>query len=52
MQKNFVSSEMGTDETIVKELKEEKSDADAPQFLINWDEENYDIPAFLRHKAK
>ncbi len=51
----FVSTEMGTDDKIVKEIKEENgvsTVSDTPQFLVNWDNENYDIPAFLRQKNK
>ncbi len=48
---NFSVASMGNDNKIVKELKPEVQNHE-PQFLLNWDEENYDIPAFLRNKAK
>lgn len=49
---NFVAARMGNDERIVKELKGPEAFNNEPQFLMNWDEENYDIPAFLRNKAR
>ncbi|MDD5065823.1 MAG: cell division protein FtsZ [bacterium] len=52
MKSNFVNTQMGNDDKIVKELKQQDSYNNEPQFLINWDEENYDIPAFLRNKTK
>ena len=65
MKENVVSSTMGYDEKIVKEIKKDnlftesekanesgqtKKDKDAPPFLSDWNDENYDIPAFLRQK--
>lgn len=55
MKNKFVSANMGSDDKIVKEIKEENSVSavsDTPQFLVDWDSENYDIPAFLRQKNK
>lgn len=36
----------------LSDIPTESEHSDAPQFLINWDNENYDIPAFLRQKSK
>ena len=58
LKKNLVGSKMGTDDKIVKEIIEEKNRTNEkegdpePQFMINWNDENYDIPAFLRNKGK
>jgi len=59
LKNNLASSKMGIDDKIVKEIKsEEKFKNESrpgekePQFLINWNDENYDIPAFLRNKRK
>ncbi len=51
MKEDVKEATMGRDERIVKEMKKKVIEK-APQFLINWDEENYDIPAFLRHKVE
>ena len=56
LKNNIVNAKMGSDDKIVKEIKKEKVQPGAkegtstPQFLINWDDENYDIPAYLRNK--
>lgn len=55
MQNAFINANMNGEDKIVKEVKgcdvQEKVQQE-PQFLINWDDENYDIPAFLRNKAR
>ncbi len=55
---NFSESSLGDDNKIVKEMTPQSANASAndsapkkkntPQFLIDFDEEDYDIPAFLR----
>ncbi len=59
LKNNVVKSEMGNDNKIVKELKvdevqevQHNNDGEEPQFLGKWNDDNYDIPAFLRSKSK
>ncbi len=52
MKEGLKESRIGEEEKIVRELKKKKEIEKAPQFLLNWDEENYDIPAFLRQKVE
>ncbi len=52
---NFVETSMGNEDKIIKEIKSDVQKdnnlkKDAPQFLIDFDEEDYDIPAFLRQR--
>ena len=55
---NVVKAKIGYEDKIVKEIRskkdntKDKADDSEPRFLINWHDENYDIPAFLRNKSK
>ncbi len=56
MKDNFIESSIGDDNKIVREMMpptksddaKKKDKKNVPQFLIDFDEEDYDIPAFLR----
>ncbi len=53
MKEGIKESAIAGEDRIVKEVqKKKKVSDDAPQFLIQWDDENYDIPAFLRQNVK
>ncbi|MBN1898423.1 MAG: cell division protein FtsZ [Spirochaetes bacterium] len=51
LKESIKDSSMGKEDKIVKEQKKKEIDT-TPQFLMNWDEENYDIPAYLRQKVE
>jgi len=53
MKEGIKEAVIAGEDRIVKEMQQKKKGADdAPQFLIQWDEENYDIPAFLRQNVE